>query len=242
MKTKTKLIFGMIAGFAVMLPFSVFADEQNPTQDDKQQVKKQETTQLKPNKTPPKADIKTATQSVDKSKGENIKKQDKANGSSSVQKEDRNTSNGSAKAQKSDVATTAPQTGGQVVKNQSNKSQGNSNKQYNKANNYGGLWSTANTHSDWNQSQQHTWNSHQYRWYEGGWLIIDEGYNPYASGGGSTVSNVQASLTTQGYYHGPIDGNLGAGTRDAIANYQGDHGLRASGHINDPLLQSLQLE
>ena len=118
--------------------------------------------------------------------------------------------------------------------------------QYNRDNNYGGLWFASNTHNDWNRDGQHYYNHHHYRWYEGGWLIIDSGYNPYYTNGGysnnrSTARNVQASLADQGYYRGPIDGDIGPGSRNAIANYQSDYGLRVTGRINDALLESLRL-
>lgn len=124
------------------------------------------------------------------------------------------------------------------------------NSQYNSGNNYGGNWYPANSHRDWNQNQQYYWNHHNYCWYQGGWLIIDAGFNPYYvttgySGNynnGSIVSSVQQSLANQGYYNGPIDGIMGRGTRHAIANYQGDHNLNATGHINGDLLQSLQIQ
>ena len=120
-------------------------------------------------------------------------------------------------------------------------------RQYTQGNNYGGLWFPANSHNDWNHDNQYYWNNHNYGWYNGGWLIIDAGFNPYYenspySSGGSTVANVQSSLAGQGYYNGPIDGIYGPGTRNGIANYQSDNGLRATGRINDPLLQSLGLE
>lgn len=118
--------------------------------------------------------------------------------------------------------------------------------QYNRANNYGGLWFAADTHRDWNRNGQHSWNNHQYRWYEGGWLIIDGGYSPYYSNTGysyraSTARGVQMRLAEQGYYRGPIDGDIGPGSRNAIASYQSDHDLRVTGRINDPLLESLRL-
>ena len=120
------------------------------------------------------------------------------------------------------------------------------NAQYNRNNNYGGLWSQANTHNDWNHNGQHYWNNHNYRWYEGGWLIIDGFFNPYYgnigySNQGSMASSVQASLANQGYYNGPIDGDVGPGTRNAIANYQRDNNLYVSGRITNELLKSLQL-
>ena len=55
------------------------------------------------------------------------------------------------------------------------------------------------------------------------------------------MGSVQYVLSNQGYYRGPIDGDIGPGTRNAIASYQGDHGLQVTGRINDPLLQSLGL-
>ena len=138
------------------------------------------------------------------------------------------------------------------TRQQMTKAQAYSSPQYNSGNNYGGNWYPAHTHSDWNQHQQYYWNNHNYQWYNNGWLIIDAGFNPYYldSGysnrgylnGSSTVANVQSSLASQGYYRGLIDGDAGPGTRNAIASYQSDNGLRVTGRINDPLLQSLQLE
>ena len=124
------------------------------------------------------------------------------------------------------------------------------NGQYNRGNNYGGNWYPANTHNDWNQNNVYYWNNHHYGWYQGGWLILDAGFNPYYtstgyvgySNSGSIVSSVQSALANQGYYNGPIDGIMGGGTRSAIANYQGDHNLNVTGHINGDLLQSLQIQ
>jgi len=135
---------------------------------------------------------------------------------------------------------------------QYNQPQITPNNQYNSGNNYGGNWSAANTHSDWNHSGQHSWNNNNYMWYQGGWLLITAAFNPfyvtsgYSNNGyynnGSLVSSVQASLNNQGYYNGPIDGNIGPGTRQAIASYQNDNNLNVTGHINGPLLQSLQIQ
>ncbi|MEO6740644.1 MAG: peptidoglycan-binding domain-containing protein [Chthoniobacteraceae bacterium] len=117
-------------------------------------------------------------------------------------------------------------------------------------NRYGGNWVPGNTHSDWGNSGEHYWNHRNYRWYDGGWLIISTGSaNPgYASGydrgySRSSVSrDVQRRLATQGYYHGSFDGDIGPQSRQAIANYQGDNGLRVTGRIDDRLLVSLGLE
>jgi len=53
------------------------------------------------------------------------------------------------------------------------------------------------------------------------------------------IANVQAALQQQGYYQGDVDGLLGPLTRDAIANYQRDHGLYVTSAIDQPTLQSL---
>jgi len=41
--------------------------------------------------------------------------------------------------------------------------------------------------------------------------------------------NVQKALKKAGYYNGAIDGKVGPGTRDAIAAFQKDNGLKADG-------------
>jgi len=110
--------------------------------------------------------------------------------------------------------------------------------QGNRSNHYGGQWVDASVHADWGNSGEHYWHHHHYRWYDGGWIIFNPGY----AGGGSIPSAVQQSLSQQGYYNGPIDGDIGPGSSSAIANYQSDHGLTPTGQINDPLLQSLGLE
>lgn len=138
----------------------------------------------------------------------------------------------------------------QVVQNYNQRSapaqrgqnQARYNQQYNRGNHYGGLWSSADSHRDWNRNRAYYWNRHNYRWYDGGWLIIDLGYTPTFTDSDSIPSSVQVRLTDQGYYHGPIDGDIGPSTRRAIANYQNDHGLDVTGSINDSLLRSLQLE
>lgn len=53
------------------------------------------------------------------------------------------------------------------------------------------------------------------------------------------VANVQATLQQLGYYGGPITGELDQATRDAIANYQSDHGLYITSAIDEPTLASL---
>jgi hypothetical protein len=113
---------------------------------------------------------------------------------------------------------------------------------YNRTNRYGGLWFSANTHSGWNRNRQYSYNNRQYRWYDGGWLIINAGYSPdYSYAQPSMESLVQSRLAELGYYRGPIDGDIGSGSRRAIANYQDAHDLRVTATINDPLLRSLDL-
>ncbi len=41
--------------------------------------------------------------------------------------------------------------------------------------------------------------------------------------------NIQKALKKAGYYNGAIDGKVGPGTRDAIAAFQKDNGLKADG-------------
>jgi len=113
----------------------------------------------------------------------------------------------------------------------------------NQSNHYNGQWVAVDTHADWDVHAEHSWNHHRYRYYDGGWLIIDIDPAPDVYyGSGSTGSSVQASLAQQGYYHGPIDGLIGPGTRRAIAHYEVDNGLQVNGIIDGPLLASLRLD
>lgn len=54
--------------------------------------------------------------------------------------------------------------------------------------------------------------------------------------------DVQRSLAHQGYYHGPLDGEIGSGSRAAIRAYQSDHGLEPTGRIDSALLRSLHID
>jgi len=58
----------------------------------------------------------------------------------------------------------------------------------------------------------------------------------------STGADVQRALARRGYYHGPVDGDIGPGTRRAIARYQSANGLRPTGEINSSLLRSLHID
>src|SRR5207253_5265280 len=53
------------------------------------------------------------------------------------------------------------------------------------------------------------------------------------------IANVQSALQEEGYYSGPITGSLGPLTRAALAIYQRDHGLIATGAIYEPTIESL---
>src|SRR5205085_11701965 len=56
-----------------------------------------------------------------------------------------------------------------------------------------------------------------------------------------TVKNVQTQLSQLGYYGGAIDGLFGPTTRDAVARYQTDKQLTATGSLSADTLQSLGL-
>ena len=104
------------------------------------------------------------------------------------------------------------------------------------------FWVPENVYHGWDRQSRHYYNHHYYGWHNGSWVIIDAGVAPEYYGRDSIVSRVQARLAQRGYYRGPVDGDAGPGTRNAIAGYQADHDLRVTGQINDALLESLRLE
>lgn len=55
------------------------------------------------------------------------------------------------------------------------------------------------------------------------------------------LATVQATLQEQGYYRGEVDGLMGPLTREALANYQRDHGLISTAALDQPTLASLGL-
>src|SRR6266498_962435 len=117
-----------------------------------------------------------------------------------------------------------------------------------------------NYRSEWHD--QDWWHSHYhnnivfvfgapYYWNAGYWFPA-WGYSPnayYAWDGpiygynhlppDQVIANAQAALQQQGYYHGEVDGLIGPLTREALANYQRDHGLYETASIDQPTLQSL---
>jgi hypothetical protein len=257
MKWKHQLSFSsltIIAGVAIILPMSAFAEDQN--QDGKKEDKKEAADQRHKGKPKSQASAHVATSSGVSSHGQggNVQNKARVNNASSGQRQVNHVGNRSATVQRSNVSPVTSQneqTVNRVARSQRNQTQvysrsqtrvSSNQQQYTRSNNYGGLWFPENTHRDWDRNGEHYWNRHHYRWYEGGWLIIDAGFSPYYSNGGSIASSVQMRLADQGYYRGPIDGDIGPGSRNAIANYQSDYGLRVTGRINDPLLQSLGLE
>lgn len=91
-------------------------------------------------------------------------------------------------------------------------------------------------------------------WYDGWWYPA-WGYDPYYSyydyngpiygyGGlqpDEIIANVQAALQQLGYYPYAVDGVLGPMTEAAIANYQRDYGLSATGAVDPATVRSLGL-
>ena len=59
--------------------------------------------------------------------------------------------------------------------------------------------------------------------------------------GNSTDAAVQRALQRHGYYRGPIDGDIGPGTRRAIARFEADNGLPVRGYVNRTLINALGL-
>jgi peptidoglycan hydrolase-like protein with peptidoglycan-binding domain len=53
---------------------------------------------------------------------------------------------------------------------------------------------------------------------------------------------VQSNLAQLGYYHGPIDGEIGSGSRQAIRAFQAAQGLPVTGMIDPKLLKALRIK
>ena len=93
-----------------------------------------------------------------------------------------------------------------------------------------------------------------YYWNHGYWYPA-YGYDPYYSTytydaplygynglpPGQVISIVQSRLQERGYYRAAVDGSFGPRTRQALLNYQGDHGLPMTGEIDEETLNSLGL-
>lgn len=63
----------------------------------------------------------------------------------------------------------------------------------------------------------------------------------YDSSAASLEVDVQRALRRLGYYTGPIDGDIGPGSRAAIRAYQANRGLGVTGRIDSALLRSLRI-
>ena len=70
-------------------------------------------------------------------------------------------------------------------------------------------------------------------------VVVEHDY--YVTHHHSISVDVQIALRRRGYYHGPIDGDIGPGSRAAIRSYQYHNGLPVTGYIDRPLLRSLGL-
>ncbi len=57
---------------------------------------------------------------------------------------------------------------------------------------------------------------------------------------GATVTQAQQLLKAKGYYQGRIDGDFGAGTRDAVAAFQRANGLTVDGKVGEQTWKKLQ--
>jgi hypothetical protein len=57
----------------------------------------------------------------------------------------------------------------------------------------------------------------------------------------SLAIDVQRRLARRGYYHGPIDGIIGPGTRSAIADFEADNGLPPDGLMTRQVIRTLGL-
>jgi hypothetical protein len=61
------------------------------------------------------------------------------------------------------------------------------------------------------------------------------------SGGGVSGYALQRALARMGYYRGPIDGDIGPGTRRAIMRFEQRNGMPVTGEVSGRLLRALNL-
>ncbi len=94
-----------------------------------------------------------------------------------------------------------------------------------------------------------------YYYYDSGYWCPAWGYDPayqyydydgpiYTYGNllpDQVILNVQRALKELGYYTGSLNGSLGPATRQAIASYQEDAGLEATGAIDAATVEALGL-
>jgi hypothetical protein len=90
------------------------------------------------------------------------------------------------------------------------------------------------------------WGEYPYGYWNGGYGAYGDpggyagGYGEPPGAQGET-SAIQSRLANLGFYHGAIDGKVGPGTESALKAFQAQHGLRASGQIDDETLSALGL-
>jgi hypothetical protein len=91
----------------------------------------------------------------------------------------------------------------------------------------------------WNSGYWYpAWGYDPYGWYSYDGPI----YTGYANVRPDRVLvNVQVALRDQGYYAGPVDGDMGPQTRAALAAFQSDNGLAVTSAVDQPTLQTLGL-
>jgi hypothetical protein len=81
--------------------------------------------------------------------------------------------------------------------------------------------------------------------YYGPYYGYDDPYDDYLSDkvgeNSETIIAVQNELAKLGYYHGPIDGVIGAETRKAISWFQSNDKLSVTGRIDGPTLRALRI-
>lgn len=77
--------------------------------------------------------------------------------------------------------------------------------------------------------------------------VDDYPYDDYSYGSAEATGSpndlamtVQSELTRLGYYHGPIDGELGPRTRHAIRAFQAAKGLPVTGRVDPKFLRTLE--
>jgi peptidoglycan hydrolase-like protein with peptidoglycan-binding domain len=61
-------------------------------------------------------------------------------------------------------------------------------------------------------------------------FVVDDGLN---------VIQLQTALKAAGYNPGPIDGKVGAKTKEAVVSFQQDHGLKVDGKVGFKTLTAL---
>jgi hypothetical protein len=152
------------------------------------------------------------------------------------------------------------------VRNRDWQNRTNQNRNWQNSNNTSGTFTfdQARRHHDRRHHDRHWWRSHfsrialfgggYYYWNNNYWYPA-YGYDPYYStyaydepiygynnlDPGQVIANVQSALQEQGYYRDEVDGLIGPATREALANYQQDHGLPVTSAIDGPTLESLRL-